>query len=49
MSFLNSINIIGSGLTAQQLRLDVVGENVRPPGWRTVRGLTAGRWWYLSL
>ena len=28
MSFLNSINIIGSGLTAQQLRLDVVAENV---------------------
>lgn len=28
MSFLNSINIIGSGLTAQQLRLDVVSENV---------------------
>ena len=28
MSFLNTINIIGSGLTAQQLRLDVVSENV---------------------
>ena len=28
MSFMNSINIIGSGLTAQQLRLDIVGENV---------------------
>ena len=28
MSFLNSINIVGSGLTAQQLRLDVVAENV---------------------
>lgn len=28
MSFLNSVNIIGSGLTAQQLRLDVVAENV---------------------
>ena len=28
MSFLNSINIIGSGLTAQQLRLDIVSENV---------------------
>lgn len=28
MSFINSINIIGSGLTAQQLRLDVVAENV---------------------
>ena len=28
MAFMNSINIIGSGLTAQQLRLDVVSENV---------------------
>ena len=28
MGFLNSINIIGSGLTAQQLRLDIVSENV---------------------
>ncbi len=28
MAFLNSISIVGSGLTAQQLRLDVVGENV---------------------
>ncbi len=28
MGFMNSINIIGSGLTAQQLRLDVVSENV---------------------
>ena len=28
MSFMNSINIIGSGLTAQQLRLDVISENV---------------------
>lgn len=28
MSVLNSINIIGSGLTAQQLRLDIVAENV---------------------
>ena len=28
MSFVNSINIIGSGLTAQQLRLDIVSENV---------------------
>ncbi|MBD5098340.1 MAG: flagellar basal body rod protein FlgC [Clostridiales bacterium] len=28
MSFMNSINIIGSGLTAQQLRLDIVSENV---------------------
>ena len=28
MGFMNSINIIGSGLTAQQLRLDIVAENV---------------------
>ena len=28
MAFLNSVNIIGSGLTAQQLRLDIVSENV---------------------
>lgn len=28
MAFLSTINIIGSGLTAQQLRLDVVAENV---------------------
>lgn len=28
MAFLGSIDIIGSGLTAQQLRLDVISENV---------------------
>ena len=28
MAFLSSINMIGSGLTAQQLRLDIVAENV---------------------
>lgn len=28
MAFLNSINIVASGLTAQQLRLDVVAENI---------------------
>lgn len=28
MAFLNSMNITGSGLTAQQLRLDVISENV---------------------
>ena len=28
MAFLNSINIVGSGLTAQQLRLDVISENI---------------------
>ena len=28
MAFLNTIKIVGSGLTAQQLRLDIVAENV---------------------
>ena len=28
MAFLSSINIVASGMTAQQLRLDIVGENV---------------------
>lgn len=28
MAFLSTINIVGSGLTAQQLRLDVVSENI---------------------
>lgn len=28
MAFLSTMNIVGSGLTAQQLRLDVVAENV---------------------
>ncbi len=28
MAFLSSINIIGSGIAAQQLRLDVISENV---------------------
>ncbi|MEA4992610.1 MAG: flagellar basal body rod protein FlgC [Oscillibacter sp.] len=28
MAFLSSMNIIGSGLTAQQLRLDVASENI---------------------
>ncbi len=28
MAFLSSINIIGSGITAQHLRLDVISENV---------------------
>ena len=28
MAFLSSFNIIGSGLTAQQLRLDVISENI---------------------
>ena len=28
MAFLNSLNISGSGMTAQQLRLDVISENI---------------------
>ena len=28
MSFLNSLNIVGSGMTAQQLRLDIISENI---------------------
>ncbi len=28
MAFLSSMNIVGSGLTAQQVRLDVISENV---------------------
>lgn len=28
MAFLNSMNVVGSGLTAQQLRLDVISENI---------------------
>ena len=28
MAFLSTINIIGSGLTAQQIRLDVISENI---------------------
>ncbi len=28
MAFLNTMSIVGSGLTAQQLRLDVISENV---------------------
>ena len=28
MAFLSSMNIVASGMTAQQLRLDVVAENV---------------------
>lgn len=32
MAFLSSMNIVGSGLTAQQLRLDVVSENITNMG-----------------
>lgn len=28
MAFMSSMNIVGSGLTAQQLRLDVIAENI---------------------
>ncbi len=28
MAFLNSIDVVGSGLTAQKLRLDVISENI---------------------
>ena len=28
MAFLSSMNIVASGMTAQQLRLDVISENV---------------------
>ena len=28
MAFLGTMNIVGSGLTAQQLRLDVISENI---------------------
>ncbi len=28
MAFLSTVNIIGSGMTAQQLRLDIISENV---------------------
>lgn len=28
MAFLSSMNIVGSGMTAQQLRLDVISENI---------------------
>ena len=28
MAFLGSMNVVGSGLTAQQLRLDVISENI---------------------
>ena len=28
MAFLGTMNIVGSGLTAQQLRLDIISENI---------------------
>lgn len=50
MGFMNTINIVGSGLTAQQLRLDIVAENVTNSQTTRVEngeGPTAGRWWCL--
>lgn len=38
MAFLSSMNIVASGLTAQQLRLDVVGENVTNSTTTRVQG-----------
>ena len=39
MAFLSSLNIAGSGLTAQQLRLDVISENITNANTtRTERG-----------
>ena len=32
MAFLSSMNVVGSGLTAQQLRLDVISENITNQG-----------------
>ena len=44
MGFMNTINIVGSGLTAQQLRLDIVAENVTNPQTpRTKKGGGASR------
>ena len=48
MGFLNTINIVGSGLTAQQLRLDIVAENVtnsQTPRTENGGGATGGRSW----
>lgn len=38
MAFLSSMNITGSGLTAQQLRLDVVAENINNINTTRVEG-----------
>ncbi|MEI3349119.1 MAG: flagellar basal body protein [Dysosmobacter sp.] len=40
MAFLSSLNIVGSGLTAQQLRLDVISENIT--NQNTTRGAKNG-------
>ena len=38
MAFINSFDIVGSGLTAQQLRLDVISENVTNIGTTRTEG-----------
>ncbi len=38
MAFLSSMNIIGSGMTAQQLRLDVISENITNMNTTRVEG-----------
>lgn len=38
MAFLNSMNVVGSGLTAQQLRLDVISENITNQNTTRVEG-----------
>ena len=43
MAFLSSMNIVASGMTAQQLRLDVVGENVTNS---TTTRVENGEWAY---
>ena len=46
MGFLSTINIVGSGLTAQQLRLDVISENITNMNTTALKGAaahTAGR------
>ena len=51
MAFLSSLNIVASGMTAQQLRLDVVAENVTNS--TTTRTEAGGpyrrKWWCFSL
>lgn len=38
MAFLSSMNVVGSGLTAQQLRLDVISENITNQGTTRTEG-----------
>lgn len=38
MAFLSSMNVVGSGLTAQQLRLDVISENITNQNTTRVEG-----------